>query len=202
MSPQGRALLNTPRLTSLPQRRPTKSVHSMRWVGRRASTLWSWEERGRRIDFFTIELLISAGCFCQAPSLLHPTVKFAKTWLWWGFFQSKLFLKCPHRFTVGFHLVNTDYFWNSSKQIYCTHAQIRENDICLRGHFHRSGLASVIIKQHKDEASLKRFGTGSGATFQSWSLLCGIPLNGIMSVLEPRAKLEEDVPAELSHRSW
>lgn len=126
LSPQGRALPNTPRLTSLPQRRPTKSARSMHWVGRRASTLWSWEERGRRIDFFTSELLISAGCFCQAPNLLHPNVKFARNAALKGFIQSRLFMKYPHRFIVGFHFLNTDYFWNSFGQIYCTHSNLRK----------------------------------------------------------------------------
>ena len=65
VSRQGRAPPSTRRLTSPPRRRPTRWERSTPWVGRRACTLWSWEEKGRHIDSSITELLIPAGRFCQ-----------------------------------------------------------------------------------------------------------------------------------------
>lgn len=93
---------NTPRLTSQLQRRPTKSARSMLWVGRRACTLWNWEERGRHIDFFITEL--SQQDVSAQEQRTTSNCKVCKKHGSEGFFKSRLFPKDPLRFTVGFIL--------------------------------------------------------------------------------------------------
>lgn len=105
---QGRAPPSTPRLTSLPQRWPTKLARCTLWVGRRACTLWSWEERGRHIEFSFTQTLISAGFSFTTAELQHQTITLAR--------NVALRALLWDSFSILFHLLNTDIFESNHSQ--------------------------------------------------------------------------------------
>lgn len=140
---------STPRLTSPLQRWPTKSARSMPWVGRRACTLWSWEGRVHLIDFFITEMLISAGGLCPRPAgciMKH---------LWGGFWVQTV-PKRSSEVYCGMRSLSCSIFWIQKISAQSPYSLIQ---------------TSLITKQLEDGTSSERSGAGSGAIFQSWSIL-------------------------------
>lgn len=89
-----------------------------------------------------------------------------ETWLW-GVFWSR---DCSQKILLGllwdsffvlFHLLNTDFFFLF---VFC---KLFHPIVCQVSVLLRFRIASAILKQLEDGVSSERFGTGSGAAFQS-----------------------------------
>lgn len=170
---QGRVPPSTPRLTSLPQRRPTKSARSTPWVARRACTLWSWEERGRRIDLSFTEMLTSAGRYRPTPACYFTRQSLQCLW---GF----LLCSAPSfEYTFLWKLRQPAYrCWNLS------------NAICPVSAFFPARRRSSLRKVWH--------GIRSNISVSALFVNSRISLNGIMSgLLGGRC-----ASPELSHRLW